>query len=143
MANTFIPYVTSEEVRVVMRRFESCDFEPGGFHHSHHVTVAMCYLLESTEEKTIGQMRAGLLRFLKHQGSPNAYHETITVFWIKHVRHLLNLADKSLPLVDLANRVVEECSNARLIDDYFSAERLALEEARRKWCEPDLKPLES
>ena len=68
MANTFTPYVTSEEVRVVVRRFESCDFEPGGFHHSHHVTVAMCYLLESTEEEATSRMRAGLLQFLKLHG---------------------------------------------------------------------------
>lgn len=139
----FTPYLTSEDVTVVVRRFEACDFEAGGFHHSHHLTVAMCYLLELKETAAIAQMRTGLLQFLRKNGSPDAYHETITVFWIKRVRRFLDQADKARSLVDLANSVIEECCNTGLINDYFSAERLASKEARRKWIEPDLKPLET
>jgi tellurite resistance protein len=142
MAETLTPYITSEEVRIVVRRFESCDFEPGGFHHSHHLTVAMCYLQESTEDEAITRMRAGLLKFLKHNESPAAYHETITVFWIKRVRQILDRADKTLPLADLANSVVAGCSNVSLINVHFSKERLASDDARMNWLEPDLKPLE-
>lgn len=143
MANTFTPYVTSEEVSEVVQRFESCDYGPGEFHHSHHLTVALCYLLESTEEEACGRMRAGLLNFLRHNGSPDAYHETITLFWIRRVRHVLDQADKSRSLPELANTIVADCSNVRLIDEHFSTERLASEEARRNWVEPDLKLLDN
>ena len=143
MANTITPYVTSAEVRAVVQRLESCDFGPGEFHHTHHLTVALCYLLDSSEEDAIALMRTSLLRFLKHCGSPAAYHETITVFWIKRVRHLLDQADKSRPLAELANGVIAECRDVRLINIYFRAEQLASEEARSRWVEPDLKPLES
>lgn len=74
--------------------------------------------------------------------SPDAYHETVTVFWIKRVRHLLDVANKSHSLVELANSAAADCNDARLIDVYFSAERFASEEARKTWLEPDLMPLE-
>lgn len=140
MEKTFVPYLTSDEVRDVVQRFESCDFPSGGFHHSHHITVALCYVLEYSEEEAIAKIRGGLLKFLKFHGSPDAYHETITVFWIKHVRHLLERADKKKSLSELANSIVALCSDPHLVKDYFSAERLASEEARRSWTEPDLRP---
>ena len=142
MTNDITPYNTSEEVRIVVKRFEACEFGPGEFHHSHHVTVALCYLLESTEVNAIERMRAGLLRFLEHHGSTKAYHETITVFWIKFVRHQLDQADGSSPLVDLANTVVAKCSNAAFINEHFSKELLGSEDARRKWVDPDLQSLD-
>lgn len=143
MAATFTPYTTSKEVKEVVQKFETCDFGPGDFHHSHHLTVAMCYLLESTEAEASARMRKGLLTFLKKHASPDAYHETITLFWIKRVRQLLDRADRSRSLVELANSIIAECSKARFIDLHFSTELLASAEARRNWVEPDLKPLDS
>jgi hypothetical protein len=141
MEKTFVPYLTSDEVRDVVQRFESCDFPSGGFHHSHHITVALCYLLELSEEEAIVKIREGLLQFLRFNGSPDAYHETITVFWIKRVRYLLDRADKQKFLSELANSMIALCSDSRVINQYFSAERLASEEARMSWTEPDLRPL--
>jgi hypothetical protein len=140
MAKTFVPYLTTDEVRDVVQRFESCDFPPGGFHHSHHITVALFYLLEHSEKEATAKIREGLLRFLEFHGSPDAYHETITVFWIKRVRYLLEQDEKSKSLFELANSIVALCSDPQIINHYFTAERLASEEARRSWTEPDLRP---
>lgn len=143
MAYTTTPYATSEEVREVLERFESCKFAKDEFHHREHLTVVMCFILEATEEEAMARMRAGLLRFLEHHATLNAYHETITRFWIKRVGLFLDEADKTRPRLALANDLIEVCGNARLIDTYFSAERLASEEARRKWADPDLQPIGS
>ena len=134
---------TSEEIKRTVQRFEDCDFAADEFHHSDHLTVALCYLLESTEVEASARMRAGLLRFLNHHGLRDAYHETITVFWIRVVRRLLDKADNTLSLAELANVILSQCNNTARIDAYFSSELLSSEEARMAWVEPDLRPLES
>jgi hypothetical protein len=143
MTSTFTPYANAEEIGEVVNRFESCNFASGEFLHSDHVTVALCYLIESTEEEACARMREGLMRFLKHHGHTDAYHETITVFWIKLVGRYLDRSDNSHSFVELANTAVAACDDAHLIDHFFSPERLASEGARKSWLEPDLQSLES
>ncbi len=137
-------YRSDAEVTEVVRRFESCEFQPDEFKHRRHLTVALCYLLRFSDEEALEQMRRGILRFLAHHGldPSGVYHETLTVFWIKCVRSFVARAGAGRTLAALANELTESCGDARLVFDFYSKELIESDEARRGWVGPDLKPLD-
>jgi hypothetical protein len=138
-------YKSKGEIEAIVRGFESCATSPAEFSHSAHLTVAFSYLHLShlTVAQAAERMRASLYRFLSHHGvDSQKYNETITLFWIKLVRGFLDNADTDRPVEEVANEMIETCDNSRLIYDYYSKERLASEEARTAWIEPDLKALD-
>lgn len=135
-------YTTSEEIEEVKLRFESCAISPAEFNHPEHLTVALLYLQDATEEEALERLRHSLFRFLAHhQIKENVYHETITLFWLKLVRHFLSETNATRPLVELANDLIQTYGDSRLIYSYFSRVRLDSEEARCRWIEPDLQSL--
>lgn len=131
-----------EEVLETVRQFESCELQPDEFKHRPHLVVALCYARQFPEDEARALMRRSILRFLAHHRlDANIYHETLTVFWIKRVRFFLDGAHEKRALVALANDLIEECADSRLVHDFYSAQLIASEAARRQWIEPDLKPL--
>jgi hypothetical protein len=136
-------YRSAEEVEEVVRRFESCEVRPDDFKHREHLTVALRYLLDSAYDEALERMRLSLRRFIQTHGvSPNIYHETLTAFWMKRVRAFINNAQTKRTLAGLANGLLEECCDSRLVFDYYSKDLIDSEAARREWTEPDLKPLD-
>lgn len=130
-------YTNSEEIKAVVSGFESCETKPSDFHHREHLTVALWYLVGSTEEAAMEKMRLGLFRFLEHNDL-HAYHETVTAFWIKKVRSFLADSNSQRPLTEIANEMLAAFDDVHLIDKYFSKERLQSDEARDRWIEPDV-----
>ncbi len=142
MNDAEVSYRTQAEVLEVVRKFESCEYAPDDFHHREHLTVALCYLLEADEHGALERLRTNLLRFLAHHKiQADVYHETITLFWLKRVRHFLDGAGPRHELAFLANDLLRECCDARLIKEYYSEELLSSTEARRQWIEPDRREL--
>ncbi|HVF54597.1 MAG TPA: hypothetical protein VM934_00525 [Pyrinomonadaceae bacterium] len=136
-------YRSDEEVREVVRRFEACAFTPAEFKHAPHLTVALLYLLESPWQEALERMRQSIRRFLAHHRlDASVYHETMTVFWIKRVRSFVEKVDGERPLFLLANELLAECGDARLVFGYYSKELIESDESRKGWAEPDLKPLD-
>ncbi|MBC7931579.1 MAG: hypothetical protein H7Z38_13550 [Rubrivivax sp.] len=136
-------YRDDTEVEEVVLRFESCEFPPDDFNHRPHLTVALCYLLRSSDTDALGRLRMNLARYIKAHGiTPTLYHETITAFWLKRVRGFIERAGASRPLAELANELSDECSDSRLVFQYYSKELIDSESARRGWVEPDLRPLD-
>ena len=126
-----------------MSRFESCEFPPDSFNHRPHLTVALCYLLRSSDSDALERLRCSLARYIKAHGiTPTLYHETITVFWLRRVRAFIERAGAGRSLAELANELLEECAGSRLIFDYYGKELIDSERARRGWVEPDLRPLD-
>jgi hypothetical protein len=135
-------FQNDEDVLEVVRRFESCVLQPGEFNHRPHLVVALCYVRQFSEAEARELMRRSILRFLAHHRlDASVYHETLTVFWIKRVRFFLDGANNNRALFALANDLIEECGDSRLVHDFYSAQLIASEAARRQWIEPDLKPL--
>lgn len=141
----FSPYRTAEEVRAVVRGFESCRLPHAEWTHAAHLTVALWYLLHHDWDDAVELMRAGIKRYNEAVGVPltraRGYHETITLFWLRHVRSFLaGSYNEGRSLPDLANELVES-SNRNLPLEHYSRELLFSWEARLDWIEPDLKPL--
>lgn len=136
----FEPYRTEAEIEAVVRRFESCEYQPEEFVHARHLTVAAWYFLHFDRAAAEERMRAGLLKFIKHHGK-NAYHVTITEFWLQMVEQTLHQEGTGDGPVSRVNRAVERLSDKSLIYDYFSRARLESPEAKTRRIAPDLKPL--
>jgi hypothetical protein len=111
-----------------------------GFHHASHLHVAWVYLAESSSaQQAASKMRDTLRRFAAAAGSPQKYHETITLFWV-HLPSGAYAARRGECLEDIVH------ANPQLLEKnfplaYYSTERLFSDEARTSWVEPDLKPL--
>ena len=135
-------YAHQDEIEAVVKRFELFTTGKYKFTHQSHLTVAVSYLLKYNEEQATVKMRLGLHRLLDHLGvGQEKYHETLTVFWIKTVREVLNHLDQRSSLLAKTNAVIERLGPSRLVFDFYSKDVLESAAARNYWVEPDLKPL--
>lgn len=119
--------------------FEGGSLAKEAFHHREHVRLAWLCLgrhgLAGGSERFI----AGLRAFASRHGVPGLYHETITRTWIRLVWAALGATSHG-GFDDFLAR------HPSLLDKdhlraFYSAERLAAEEARRAFVAPDLAPL--
>jgi hypothetical protein len=134
----FDPYRSEAEIEEVVRRFESCEYQPEEFVHAKHLTVTAWYFLHLGAEAAKEQMRAGLQKFIRHHGK-NAYHVTITEFWLRLVNKHLQEAQPSEELVSRINNLIELLNNKCLIHNYYTREQLDTPEARATCLKPGLK----
>jgi hypothetical protein len=138
------PYRNDAEIETVVRGFESCACAPAEFKHRQHLLVAAYYLAQMPLAAAHERLRANLLRFLRHHAvDANVYHETVTLFWLRRVQSFVESRGTRTGLVELVNELLASSGgDAGLIHAYYSPERLASDEARTRWQEPDLKPLD-
>jgi len=134
------PYNTVEEIEEVVRRFEDCEYTPEEFVHAKHLTVAAYYFFQWDRKTAENRMRSGLQKFIRHHRR-NAYHETITQFWLQMAGFYCHAELRREGLVPVVNTVVEQLGNKSLIYDYFSRACLDSPEAKAAWMEPNLKRL--
>jgi hypothetical protein len=142
MTDEVKPYRNDEEVREVVRKFESCEYAPDDFGHRRHLTVALVYLLDSTYAGALERMKQSLHRFTEHHKLSRVYHETLTVFWMRRVLAFVEQSDGGRGLALLANELNDACAHSRLVFDYYTKERLDSDKARAYWLDSDLKPLD-
>jgi hypothetical protein len=142
MTDEVAPYGGDGDVLEVVRKFESCEYAPDDFGHGLHLTVALVYLLESGYDGALERMRRGLRTFVGHHKLTGVYHETLTVFWMRRVRAFVERADGAFGPAALAGGLARACADSRVVFDYYTRERLHSEEARSRWLDPDLKPLD-
>jgi hypothetical protein len=130
--------MTDAEILTLVDRLERCLLGKEEFHHRDHLTVAVVYLYSANIETAIDRMRASLKRFAAHHGVSGLYHETLTRFWLRQVEMRL---DRDLCLRDSVKSIQEQLGDKNLALGYYSRERIESQEARKKWIEPDLRPL--
>jgi len=110
------------------------------FPHRSHIRMAWLYLRANDLETSQAHIRDGIQRFAEALGASRKYHETITLFWARVVQHAIDHA----PGIDDFDTFVERFPfllNSKAIAAHYSSELLGSENARRAWCEPDLRPL--
>jgi hypothetical protein len=127
---------------------DDCDFLPQltdilatdrRFGHRQHVQLAWLYLRRAEPEAAERLMRAAIRHVATMHGTPEKYHETLTVAWVRIVaEHVRSCDTRSFEEFIAANPGLLD---RRLPDRHFSADRLWAEHARQEWAEPDLLPL--
>ena len=129
-----------DAIRIIVQKFENCEFSPEEFTHRHHLTVASWYLCAETQADALSRMRTALQRFIAHHGK-QGYHETITRFWMELLAAYLNELPDSMPLVSRVNSAVECYRSKEILFSYYTRELLMSDAARQAWIAPDLQPI--
>lgn len=137
-------YCSFDEIRKVVKGFEACTLPRAQWTHRAHLTIAFWYLVCYPLPEAAQKVHAGIQCYNESQGikttKDGGYHETITLFWVRIVRHYLAATTLEGHLVGLLNDLVNRCGQD-LPFEYYSRERLLSWEARLNWLEPDLKAL--
>jgi hypothetical protein len=134
-------YTNDAEIEALLSRFETCELAPDHVSHRAHVAMsAWCFLTQDEAEAT-ARIYDGLQRFVKWH-KLDVYNETITWFWIKLIAKAVATADRTQPAFTVVNELTSRLGDSRMIFAYYTRERLYGDEARRRWIEPDLQPLD-
>ena len=141
MSNTVV-FHSADEIALIVRRLECCDFAKGEFTHALHLVVAAWYASRYTDEEALTRMRSGLLHLTQKFGV-KAYHETTTQFWMRISRDFLASEGSGSSLPVSGNRFIEAFGAKDVIHQYYSRELLQSDLAKNNWVEPDLKPISS
>ena len=123
-----------------LRAFESCELSNGAFYHGDHLRAAWLYVRRFGEAEAAIRLREGILRFATHYGSPQKYHHTMTVAWVR----LIAAAHRQSPELARFDDFIAAHSdllNMRALSKYYSASRLGSFTARAARMEPDLQKL--
>jgi hypothetical protein len=137
-------FLASEAALETFRaRFENRTWPGGEFRHRHHLAIAVCYILESSQP--MDALRKSIKSYNVSQGGENTedrgYHETITRFWIELVSAYMASLPAGLSRLEIARLVVENFASQRdLFQQYYNFDVLKSREARANWIDPK-KPL--
>ncbi len=139
-------YKTVEEVFGVLRGFADRTLPRERWTHAAHLTVALWHLLQYDWPEAVGRVREGIKAYNAAHGvrqtPTGGYHETLTIFWMRVVRAFLETGrNEGRSLVALANSLAA-AADSGLPLRHYSRELLFSAEARAKWVEPDLLPLD-
>ncbi len=135
------PHRTAEEIGQLVTAFEECSLSPAQFNHHAHMTVALWYLAHDHYMGALVRMRTQIRKFAAHHQQDRLYNETITLFWMKLLRHQLDESDPSVPLAEVVHRILSDWGSMEFVFRHYSRERVFSDEARLGWVEPDLLPL--
>ena len=138
--------VTEPEIDAFLAAFEQCTLPKQKWTHSAHLLTGACYVHALGEAGAIERMRTCVRRYNEAVGGKNTetsgYHETITVAWI---RLLYGLLERSRPIerAAFASLVVQHFAGQKnIFSRYYDFDLLASTEARLRWVEPTLRPLD-
>ncbi len=120
-----------------LQAFEDGTLSPAEFSHRGHIRMAWLYLQAYGWEEGIIHIRIGIQRFAARLGATNKYHETITVFWVRVVHHMITEQPQIASFDDYLV-AFPQILDSHLIERHYSTELLKSPLARQQWVEPDL-----
>jgi hypothetical protein len=138
------PFESPDEVVELIREFEACTLPRARWNHRAHLTVALWYATHLDTDDALDAVRRGILRLNEACGvvstPTSGYHETITRFYMRVVRHFVE-AEPEADWAVRANRLIARFGEKELPLRHYSRGRLMSPAARAQWVEPDLVPL--
>lgn len=134
-------YRSIEQISQLIRDFENGSLAPNQFDHHAHLTVALWYLTRLPFADATATMRSNIQYFAATHGQGQLYHETITMFWMRLLRHVLDTTEPSEPFPDVVYRAICTFGSMQPFFRHYSRDRAFSPEARRQWVDPDLYPM--
>jgi len=134
-------YRTEAEIEAIVRAFEQGTLPPAEFNHHAHMTVALWYLAWHPYAEAVSRMRAAITHFAARHHQSQLYNETITLFWMKLLRHLLDQAAPGTPLADTVYAILSRWGSMGFVFKHYTKETAFSAEAKARWVEPDVRPL--
>ena len=119
--------------------FEGCTFTRAQWTHEAHVRMAWLYLNRWPVATALERVRAGIQRLNAKIGSPDGYHETITVACVRVIASRLAPGEGYVEFrkrnPDLLDRTLSPLLT------HYTRQLLHSPEARRAFVAPNLVPL--
>src|SRR5690242_10266952 len=114
---------TTDEILSLVRGFEDCTLLRSEWTHAAHLTVALWHLLEFDWAEAVERVRRGIKRYNAAHGivttPTGGYHETLTIFWLRHVRSFLEDGhNEARSLVALANELIADADKSLPLEHY-------------------------
>jgi hypothetical protein len=134
-------YRSSDQIAQLVLEFETRSLAPSQFNHHAHLTVALWYLARMPFADATATMRSNIQHFAASHHQSQLYHETITMFWMRLLHHVLDTAGPNALIADVVYRALCRFGSMQPFFQHYSRERAFSTEARQQWVEPDLSPL--
>lgn len=115
--------------------------------HAAHLT-ATTYFMTCRPDLNVERELPGIIQaYNRASGGTETilrgYHETLTQFYMLAIRHFLSRLDPDLGLAERCNLLIASAFGERSFPlTFYSRERLFSAEAKQRFVEPDLRPLE-
>lgn len=119
--------------------FEECAFSRPEWTHESHVRMAWLYLSRLPIDAALDRVRRGIQKLNAKIGSPDGYHETITVAFVSIIASRLRTGESYLAFRDRNPDLLDRTLPVLL--RHYTKDRLWSPEARRGFIEPDLEEL--
>jgi hypothetical protein len=132
---------SNDEIAQFISAFEAGTLAPNKFNHHAHMTVALQYLSRMSFAEATATMRTNIQHFAACHHQNQLYHETITGFWMRLLRHVMDSADPGKSFAEVVDHAITTIGSMELFFRHYSKERGLSAEARQHWVEPDLLPL--
>ena len=134
-------FASDAEVAALVHAFETATIPSSEFTHVAHIAVALSYLAEMPADEALARMREKIRAFAAHHHVENLYHETLTVFWMRLLDHVVLTYAADLPLWQRINLIVARWGNRLPVAAHYTPELIASSAARENWVPPDRLPL--
>ncbi len=119
--------------------FEAAAFTRPEWTHEAHVRMAWLYLSRCGPAEALERVRGGIQKLNARIGSPDGYHETITVAFVRVIGSRLTSGEDFPHFRDRNPDLFDRTLVALL--RHYTKHRLHCPEARRVFIDPDLEPL--
>ena len=135
----------SRPLNELVAAFEDASLARDEWTHEAHLGVALTFCLaEKDQERALERMRSGIQRYNAAtgvvDGPMSGYHETLTVFWIRHVWAFAS-EHPGLP-EEVFPPLLEKWGESRAPLRFYSKRMLMNPTARARFVAPDLAPFE-
>jgi hypothetical protein len=135
-----------ESIECLVAQFLNRTLPKKDWTHEAHLRVGLWHVLQFGPDSALELLRRRIQRFNVASGTPNTdnggYHETITRFYVWLIDRFVGSADRTRPIDQLADDLVQRHGDKELPLRYYSKARLMSLAARQGWIEPDLLPLD-
>jgi hypothetical protein len=119
--------------------FEAGQIANQSFHHRDHLRLAWLQIRRLGLERASETVAGGIRHFAAHHGKADRYHDTMTRFWLRAVA--VGISRHPGLSFDLLLETEPHLLEKDLPFRHWSRELMGSEEARRRWVEPDLRPM--
>jgi hypothetical protein len=139
-------YSSDDEIERLALGLIDCTWPKSDWTHAAHFAATLWFLRHEAQWRPETDMPLFIRRYNEATGGENTdvagYHETITQGSIKVARAFLAAYPASRPLHEIVDLLMmTPMGDSGWILSHWTRNRLFSTEARRRWVEPDLRPL--
>jgi hypothetical protein len=121
--------------------FEKCTLAAGAFRHADHIRLAWLYVTRHGAAQAEARLLSGIKKMADHARATEKFRYTTTVAWARLVAGTLQPGGAQEQVFEKWIAQHPQLLDSKLLQNYYSMEKLGCPDARCAWVEPDLAPL--